>query len=72
MIIIMVKDYGEGISEDIKSRIFKFMVTTKGKNGTGLSLLLSYSTIIGKFGGEIWFESKEKQGTVFCIAVPIS
>lgn len=72
MIVIMVKDFGEGIPEDIKSRIFKNMVTTKGKNGTGLSLLLSYSTIKGKFGGEIWFESKENEGTVFYIAVPIS
>ena len=72
MIVIMVKDFGEGIPEDIKSRIFKNMVTTKGKNGTGLSLLLSYSTIKGKFGGEIWFESKENVGTVFYFAVPIS
>jgi DNA-binding LacI/PurR family transcriptional regulator/signal transduction histidine kinase len=72
MIVIMVKDFGKGIPEDIKSRIFKNMVTTKGKNGTGLSLLLSYSTIKGKFGGEIWFESNESEGTVFYIAVPIS
>jgi signal transduction histidine kinase len=72
MLIIMVKDFGEGIPEDIKSRIFKYMVTTKGKKGTGLSLLLSYSTIKGKFGGELWFESKENEGTVFYIAVPIS
>jgi signal transduction histidine kinase len=72
VIVIAVKDFGSGITEDVKSRIFKYMVTTKGKNGTGLSLLLSYSTIKGKFGAEIWFESKENEGTVFYIAVPIS
>lgn len=71
MIIIIVKDYGKGISEEIKPRIFKNMVTTKGKDGTGLSLLLSYSTIKGKFGGDIWFESKQDQGTEFYIAIPI-
>ncbi len=72
MIIIMVKDYGSGIPEDIKPRLFKYMLTTKGKNGTGLSLMLSYSTIKGKFGGEIWFESEENQGTAFYISVPIN
>lgn len=71
MVVIIVKDYGIGISEEIKPRIFKNMVTTKGKNGTGLSLLLSYSTIKGKFGGDIWFESKQNQGTEFYIAIPI-
>ena len=72
MVIIMVKDYGSGIPKDVKSRLFKYMLTTKGKNGTGLSLMLSYSTIKGKFGGEIWFESKEHQGTAFYISVPIN
>ena len=38
------------------------MVTTRDKDGTGTSLLLSYSTIKGRFGGEMWFEEvKEKE-----------
>ncbi|OPZ94035.1 MAG: HTH-type transcriptional regulator AscG [Firmicutes bacterium ADurb.Bin419] len=72
MVTIIVKDYGKGISDEIKSRLFKYMVTTKGKNGTGLSLLLSYSTIKGKFGGEIWFNANEENGTDFYVSVPIS
>lgn len=68
---LAVRDYGKGMSDDLKNKIFKFMITTKGKNGTGLSLLLSYSTIKGRFGGEIWFESKENQGTTFFIKIPI-
>jgi len=71
-LFIMVKDYGCGIPEEMKPRIFKYMLTTKGKNGTGLSLMLSYSTIKGKFGGEIWFESKENEGTSFFIMLPIN
>ncbi|MFZ5989507.1 MAG: substrate-binding domain-containing protein [Bacillota bacterium] len=70
-VVFIVKDCGRGMSEDIKNRIFKYMVTTKGKNGTGLSLLLSYSTIKGKFGGEMWFESDENQGTAFYITIPV-
>jgi len=71
MIMISVKDFGRGIPDEVKSRIFKFIVTTKGENGNGLSLFLSYSTIKGKFRGEIWFRSKENEGTEFTIALPI-
>ncbi|HEX9062518.1 MAG TPA: substrate-binding domain-containing protein [Clostridia bacterium] len=69
-IIISISDYGKGIPEGIKNKIFKNMITTKGKNGTGLSLMFSYSTITGKFGGEMWFESKESTGTSFYISLP--
>jgi C4-dicarboxylate-specific signal transduction histidine kinase len=65
-----VKDCGCGISEDVKNKIFKQMVTTKGKDGNGLSLLLSYSTILGKFGGEMSFESQPGHGTTFYINIP--
>ncbi len=72
VLTIAVKDFGCGIKDDIKPRLFKNMETTKGKNGIGLSLLLSYSTIKGKFGGEIWFESEVNNGATFYIAVPLS
>lgn len=68
---LAIRDYGKGISDDIKSRIFKSMVTSKGKYGTGLSLLLSYATIKGKFGWEIWFETSENVGTAFYITIPL-
>ena len=42
-----------------------FFVTTKGKNGTGLGLFMSYSTIRGHFNGNITFESELGKGTVF-------
>lgn len=65
-----IADYGKGIPEDIRSKLFKEMVTTKGKNGTGLGLYMSYSTIKGRFGGNIWFTTKEGKGTTFYISVP--
>ncbi len=67
----IIKDYGAGMPDYVKSKIFKQMVTTKGKNGTGLSLLLSYSTILGKFGGEMRFETAPNQGTTFFITIPV-
>lgn len=47
------------------------MITTKGKNGTGLGLYMSYSTIKAHFGGDINFESEPGKGTIFNIVLPV-
>ena len=39
------------------------MATTKGKNGTGLGLFMSYSNIKAHFNGNIRFETKKNKGT---------
>ena len=70
-IIISIKDYGSGLPEVVKEKLFKEMITTKGKNGTGLGLFMSYSTIKAHFNGNITFESKEGKGTTFNIIIPI-
>lgn len=70
-IIISIRDYGCGLSEKVKQKLFKEMITTKGKNGTGLGLFMSYSTIRAHFNGNITFESEEEKGTVFNIEIPI-
>ena len=69
-ILIKVKDYGPGIPENIKDKLFKEMITTKGKEGTGLGIFMSYSMIKAKFNGDIKFESSDK-GTEFIIYLPI-
>ncbi len=69
--IISIKDYAGGLPERIKDKLFKEMVTTKGKNGTGLGLYMSYSTIKAHFNGEITFESEPGKGTTFHIILPI-
>ena len=69
-LVISIRDYGKGISKEVQNKLFKQMVTTKGKYGTGLGLYMSYSTIKGKFQGEIKFESEEGKGTVFHIVLP--
>ena len=71
-LIISVKDYGCGLPKEVKQKLFKEMVTTKGKNGTGLGLYMSYSTIRAHFNGNITFESKEGKGTTFIITLPIN
>lgn len=64
------KDNAKGIPKEISDRLFKEMVTTKGKNGTGLGLYMSYSTVKGRFGGNMSFTSKNGSGTTFNISIP--
>ena len=70
-LVISIKDYASGIPKKIKDKLFKEMVTTKGKNGTGLGLYMSYSTIKAHFNGDITVESEEGKGTTFHIILPI-
>ncbi len=57
-IVFSIRDYGCGMSHEVQEKLFKEMVTTKGKNGTGLGLFMSYSNIKAKFNGNITFTSK--------------
>ena len=70
-LIISVSDHGMGMSNEVKDKLFKSMVTTKGKNGTGLGLFMSYSTIKGHFNGEMTFESELNVGTTFNVILPL-
>lgn len=70
-LVISVKDYGTGMPKSVKDKLFKEMITTKGKNGTGLGLYMSYSTIRAHFNGTITVESEEGKGTTFHIILPL-
>ena len=70
-IVFSIKDYGCGMSQEIQNKLFKEMITTKGKNGTGLGLFMSYSNIKAKFNGNITFESEFGKGTIFHIWLPV-
>ena len=39
--IFSITDFAGGLSKEVQDRLFKEMVTTKGKNGTGLGLYMS-------------------------------
>ncbi len=70
-IVLQVIDHGSGIPEDIQKKLFSEMVTTKGHNGTGLGLFMSYSTIKGHFNGDMNFTSKIGEGTTFNVILPM-
>lgn len=71
-IIISIKDYGPGISEVAQEKLFKEMITTKGKNGTGLGMFMSYSNIKAHFNGDLTYETEIGKGTTFYITLPMN
>ena len=71
-IIISVQDFGSGLPEIVQEKLFKEMITTKGKNGTGLGLFMSYSNIKAHFQGDMTFETEKDKGTTFYIKIPVS
>ena len=70
-VIISVQDFGSGLPEIVQEKLFKEMITTKGKNGTGLGLFMSYSNIKAHFKGDMTFETEKDKGTTFFIKIPV-
>ena len=70
-VVISVADHGCGMTKEIQNKLFKSMITTKGKTGTGLGMFMSYSTIKGHFNGDITFETEVNKGTTFNIILPL-
>lgn len=70
-IILSIKDFAGGLPKEVSDKLFKEMVTTKGKNGTGLGLFMSYSNIRAHFNGNITVNSESGVGTEFNIILPI-
>jgi len=70
-VVFSVRDYAGGLPKEVQDKLFKEMVTTKGKNGTGLGLYMSYSNIKARFGGDITFDVSSGKGTTFNIVLPI-
>ena len=68
-IIVRIRDNGEGIPEQMRSKIFIPNFTTKS-SGTGLGLAMS-QTIVEQAKGRIWFETVENAGTTFFIELPV-
>ena len=68
-VIISIADNGNGIPEEIVSKIFHPYFTTKS-SGTGLGLAMT-KKIIEFWKGQIWFETKINEGTTFFIKMVI-
>lgn len=70
-VLIIIRDTGAGIPEELRDKIFEAFFTTKQKvKGVGLGLSVCYG-IIKDHGGEIKVESEVGKGTNFIISLPV-
>jgi signal transduction histidine kinase len=69
--MIIVRDDGPGIAEEIASNLFDPFVSTKGEGNSGLGLSI-VQNIITQLHGTIACTSKKEEGTTFTIELPIN
>jgi two-component system, OmpR family, sensor histidine kinase VicK len=75
IIIVSVKDSGEGIDPEILPKLFTKFATNSEK-GTGLGLFICKS-IVEAHGGRVWTQSdntggERRTGATFCFSLPVT
>ncbi|MFV8332498.1 ATP-binding protein [Flavobacterium sp. GSP14] len=75
-VIIQIKDFGMGMSQDVQDKLFTPQMSTlskarKDNKGAGIGLLL-VKGFVEKNDGEIWVESKEGIGSTFYFTLPLN
>ena len=71
-LVINITDNGEGMTDEVKERLFENFFTTKPiGEGTGLGMSITRDIIENKHGGKMTFSSKEGDGTTFTFTIPI-
>jgi signal transduction histidine kinase len=65
-----VQDNGEGMAEEIKSKIFTPFFSTKKKKGTGMGLAV-VARIVSSHGGTTMVESEPGAGAKFRVLLPV-
>jgi signal transduction histidine kinase len=68
---IQIQDTGIGMSKDVQAHIFEPLFTTKGQEGTGMGLAVSYG-IVQEHDGTITVNSTPEVGTTFTLTFPPS
>jgi PAS domain S-box-containing protein len=67
---VTVSDTGLGMTEAVRRRVFDPFFSTKGEEGTGLGLSVSYA-IVKRHRGEMRVQSEPGQGATFSIVLPM-
>jgi signal transduction histidine kinase len=76
MVTVCVEDFGIGIPEDKKDKVFEQFYRVSGSKqhtfpGLGLGLYIS-NEIIRREGGKMWVNSTEGKGSTFCFSLPVT
>jgi signal transduction histidine kinase len=68
---ISVKDYGKGMSEDVRERVFEpFFTTGRSSGGTGLGMAIVHNLVTTALKGSIQVESEPGKGTEMTVIFP--
>ena len=71
-LIISIADNGEGMTDEVKQRLFENFFTTKPVGqGTGLGMSITRDIIENKHGGKVTFTSTLGEGTTFTFTIPV-
>lgn len=71
-LLITIADNGEGMTDEVKQRLFENFFTTKPiGQGTGLGMSITRDIIENKHGGKVTFTSTEGKGTTFTFTIPV-
>ncbi len=70
-VFVLIKDSGCGMSKETQTRMFDPFYTTKGADGSGLGMSVSFG-IVGKHGGKIDVTSQVGKGSVFTLKFPVA
>ncbi|MEW7006213.1 sensor histidine kinase [Lentilitoribacter sp. EG35] len=71
-VVVYFRDYGTGLSDEIKDRVFDPFFTTKGVNeGLGLGLSISYN-VLQDFNGELKSENHVDGGAIFSVTLQLA
>jgi len=71
LVVFEVEDNGPGLPEEWENYFFTGMLSTKGRYGTGLGLLVTRK-IVNELGGQITFSSLTPgEGSVFRVTFPL-
>ena len=71
-LVISIADNGEGMSDEVKQRLFENFFTTKPiGQGTGLGMSITRDIIENKHGGKVTFTSTLGEGTTFTFTIPV-
>jgi signal transduction histidine kinase len=69
---IKVADNGNGIPQKVLDKIYQPFFTTKPRGqGTGLGLSMSYEIVTKGHNGELKVDTKEDEGSVFTVVLPV-
>ena len=68
---VSVKDYGKGMPEEVRDRVFEpFFTTGRSSGGTGLGMAIVHNLVTTALKGSIQIESEPGKGTEITVTFP--